>query len=58
MSAGGVLEPKADWTANAQKYMKASLQKRKNDIGFSMTELSELDADDVEEISSLHAAVD
>jgi hypothetical protein len=57
MSAGGVLEPKADWTANAQKNMKAELQKRKSDVGLSMKELSELEADDVEEISSLHAAV-
>jgi hypothetical protein len=57
MSAGGVLEPKADWTVNAQKNMKATLQKRKNDLGLSMSELSDLDADDVEEISSLHAAI-
>ncbi len=57
MSAGGVLEPKADWTANAQKLMKAALQKRKATMGLTLSELTELQADEFEEVSSLHAAV-
>jgi hypothetical protein len=57
MSAGGVLEPKADWTANAQKHMKSALQKRKSKVGLTMTELTELEADEFDDVSSLHAAV-
>jgi hypothetical protein len=57
MSAGGVLEPKADWTANAQKHMRSALQKRKTNVGLTMSELTELEADEFDDVSSLHAAV-
>jgi hypothetical protein len=57
MSAGGILEPKADWTASAQKHMRVALQKRKSSAGLTMSELTESEADEFDDVSSLHAAV-
>jgi hypothetical protein len=57
MSAGGVLEPKADWTAAAQKFMLEAIRKKKTGLGLQFSEISEKDADGYEELSSLHAAV-
>lgn len=57
MSAGGVLEPKADWTEAAQTNIRAALKKRSDELNLAVRELSETDADDLAEISSLHAAV-
>ena len=57
LSAGGVPEPKADWTAAAHKHFKAALIEKKKSLGATIVELSEKDADDVAEISALHAAI-
>lgn len=57
LSAGGVLEPKADWTAAALKHMTQALRDKKKTIGAQSLELKEAEADDFDEISSLHAAV-
>ena len=57
ISAGGVLEPKADWTQDAIKHFRAALAEKKKSLGASLVELSEHDADSVAEINSLHAAV-
>jgi len=57
ISAGGVLEPKADWTEAALKHFKAALLKREATLGLTTSELSEKDADDVAEVNALHAAV-
>ena len=57
MSAGGVLEPKADWTQAAQANIQAALKKRSGELKLAIQELSESDADDLAEIGSLHAAV-
>jgi hypothetical protein len=57
ISAGGVLEPKADWTEAASKHFRAALHEKRKSLGVSTVELSEKDADDVAEINTLHAAV-
>ncbi len=57
ISAGGVPEPKADWTEAAAKHFKAALIEKKKSLGATTVELSEKDADDVAEINTLHAAI-
>lgn len=57
VSAGGVLEPKADWTESAQGFMQASLLKKAKSLQLNVKELADSDSDDFAEISSLHAAV-
>jgi hypothetical protein len=57
MSAGGVLEPKADWTANAQRLMREALRERKAKSRLSLTEMSEAQADAFAEEIGLQAAV-
>jgi hypothetical protein len=57
ISAGGVTEPKADWTSNAAKHMRLALQERKRNLGLPFTEVTESDADAFHELSSLQAAV-
>jgi hypothetical protein len=57
VSAGGVLEPKADWTEAASKHFKAALIEKKRNLGLATVELSETDADDVAEVNTLHGAV-
>jgi hypothetical protein len=57
VSAGGVMEPKADWTETASKYFNAALAHKKTDLGVATVELRDEDADDVAEINTLHAAI-
>ena len=57
VSAGGVMEPKADWTDRASRYFKAALLQKKSALGVATVELAEEDADDVAEINALHAAI-
>jgi hypothetical protein len=57
ISAGGVLEPKADWTEAAQRHMKAALQGKAQALGIGSGELDEQRADDLAELLQLHAAV-
>jgi hypothetical protein len=57
ISAGGVPEPKADWTEAASKHFKAALIAKKKSLGATTVELSEKDADDVAEVNTLHAAI-
>ena len=57
LSAGGVAEPRADWTAAALGHMKAAIAQKKGQFRFSMVELPEGAADDFEEQVGLHAAV-
>lgn len=57
VSAGGMLEPKADWTASAQRHMKAALQQRAKALGSGAMEMSEGQADQFAEQISLHGAV-
>ncbi|MFN7572458.1 MAG: hypothetical protein ACK5TK_13565 [Betaproteobacteria bacterium] len=57
VSAGGVLEPRADWTAAAQKHMKEALEKFHEQNDLKVVHLSDKDADDNGELLSLYAAV-
>lgn len=57
MSAGGVLEPKADWSATAAKHFRAALDAKRKRLEMKSVFLSEQDADEVAEINALHAAV-
>lgn len=57
VSAGGVLEPKADWTDAASRHFKAAVLEKKKSLGASTIELSEKDADDLAEVNALHAAI-
>ncbi len=57
ISAGGVAEPKADWTEAAQRHMKAALQQRTQALGRNAVELGSDQADSLAELLSLHAAV-
>ena len=57
VSAGGVPEPKADWTDSANRHFKAALSAKKSALGVTSIELSEKDADEFAEISTLHAAI-
>lgn len=57
LSAGGVPEPKADWTANAQTHMKAELVRRAQTFGLTAQVMDDKAADEFAEPMALHAAV-
>jgi len=57
ISAGGVFEPKDDWTETASRYFKDALVRKKQALGLATVELAAKDADDAEEINSLHGAI-
>ena len=57
VSAGGVPEPKADWTEAANRHFKSALAQKQKSLGVTSLELSEQDADDAAEINTLHAAI-
>ncbi len=57
LSAGGVAEPKADWTASAHTHLKAALVRKKQALGLRSLEVSEVQADEFAEQIGLHAAV-
>ncbi len=57
LSAGGVAEPKADWTDAAAKHFRAALDQKRVKLGLGEALLSEADADNLSEINALHAAV-
>jgi len=57
ISAGGMLEPKADWTAAAQRHMKTALNERVAALGSAAVQMSEDQADRFAEQISLHGAV-
>lgn len=57
ISAGGVLEPKADWTDAASRHFKAALIQKKQALGLNAVEITEKDADAFEDINALHGAI-
>jgi hypothetical protein len=57
ISAGGVLEPKADWTDAASKHFKAALIEKKKGLGAATVDISDKDADEFGELNTLHAAI-
>lgn len=57
LSAGGVQEPKADWTEAATKHFAASLKAKSNLLGSNVSTIKESDLDDLAELSALHGSV-
>lgn len=57
ISAGGVEEPKADWTESAQKHFNAALAARREQLGANTVELKESDLDELAELNALQRAV-
>ena len=57
ISAGGVIEPRADWTEAALGHFRRAAQAHKEKLGLRTMQLSEALADEFAEINSLHAAV-
>jgi hypothetical protein len=57
LSAGGIPEPRADWTAQALKHMNQAIRLRQQQARMTVVELSEAQADDHAEQLGLHAAV-
>lgn len=57
ISAGGVEEPRADWTAAAQKNMAAAMDAERPLLGDHVSRLSAAQADEFADIVTLHRAV-
>jgi hypothetical protein len=57
ISAGGVHEPKADWTEAAQKHLRAALAARRDQLGANAVELQEAELDEFAELIALQRAV-
>ena len=57
VTAGGVPEPKADWTETANQYVRAILKKRNAARGLTSVEVSEQDTEQFVELNALHGAV-
>lgn len=57
IGAGGIPEPKADWTEAASRHIRTALAEKKKKLGVGSVELGEKDADELAEINTLHAAV-
>src|SRR5262245_5410456 len=57
ISAGGVFEPKADWTEAASKHFRDALMQKNRTLGLSAIELAQKDAEEADEINSLHGAI-
>lgn len=56
-SAGGVLEPKADWTDAALKNFRAALMAQREVLADHHIELHERDVDELAQLNALHGAV-
>jgi hypothetical protein len=57
LSAGGVQEPRADWTQAAQGHIVSALAERRARLGTAVVALSERELDEFGEISALHGAL-
>jgi hypothetical protein len=57
VSAGGVWEPRADWTDTAQRLLKQALATKAQALGLATVELPEAQADELAEALGLHGAV-
>ncbi len=57
LSAGGVPEPKADWTEAAGKHFRTALENQKALLGANLQDLAEKDLDELSDINALHGAV-
>lgn len=58
ISAGGVAEPRADWTEAASRHFKnALIEKKKKALRLDVVELAEKDADEFADINAIHGAI-
>jgi hypothetical protein len=57
LSAGGIAEPRADWTAHALQHMNEAIRTRQQQARVKVLAISPEQADDFAEQVSLHAAV-
>lgn len=57
ISAGGVPEPRADWTEAAHLNIHSAVNTKSAALGLTTQELTENDVDDLAEINALHGAV-
>lgn len=57
LSAGGVTEPKADWTASALAFMRSALAAKTAKLGLNSSAMDDATADEFAEQVGLHAAV-
>ena len=58
IGAGGIAEPKADWTEAASRHFKAALvEKKKKALRLDVVELAEKDADEFDDINAIHGAI-
>jgi hypothetical protein len=57
ISAGGVQEPKADWTEAAQRNFSAALAARRAQLGTNAVELQDAQLDEFAELNALQRAV-
>jgi len=57
ISAGGVVEPRADWTEAAQKNFAQALAAQRKRLRTHVTDLTPVQADEFTEITTLHRAV-
>jgi hypothetical protein len=57
ISAGGVVEPREDWTEAAQKNFVAALASQKQRLGIQVTQLDAAQADEFADVTTLHRAV-
>jgi len=57
IDAGGIPEPRADWTDTARRLIREELERRRVDLGVQTTELAEDATDELGEVLSLQGAV-
>jgi hypothetical protein len=57
ISAGGVVEPRADWTNDAQKHFAQAIAGQRARLGPDVSEMNAAQADEFHEIVTLHRAV-
>jgi hypothetical protein len=57
ISMGGVPEPRADWTADAARFLLEGIRERKMKLGAHVTELTDADDEAVTGLTRLYAAV-
>lgn len=57
VSAGGILEPQAEWTTQALDHLKSAYQAKKSALGVEMLQLADDGDEEVEDFNRLHGAV-
>ena len=57
VSAGGIFEPRAEWTTAAQQHVRNAYQARKTKMGLQVVDLDDDTSEPVLELNRLHGAV-